>query len=301
MDNIRIDYKELMDNLFDGVYFVDSTRTIRYWNKAAETITGFTADDVLGKSCSDDILFHVDDEGRNFCNELCPLGKSAKDGSSLETELYLRHKEGHRIPVAIRITPIRDTSGEIIGTLELFGDISSKSATLLRIKELEKLSMTDSLTRIANRRYLESELQNRLQELVRFNWPFGLLYMDLDHFKDINDTFGHEVGDLVLKAVAQTVVTNVRPFDLFGRWGGEEFISIMRNVDKDSLFHVGDRLRMLVEAGDIVIENKKVNVTVSLGGTMARPDDTVERLVNRADRLMFKSKAAGKNRLTVAD
>jgi diguanylate cyclase (GGDEF)-like protein/PAS domain S-box-containing protein len=301
MDNTRINYKELMDNLFDGVYFVDSTRTIRYWNKAAETITGFTAADVLGKSCSEDILFHVDDEGSNFCNELCPLAKSAKDSSSLETELYLRHKEGHRIPVAIRITPIRDTSGEIIGTLELFGDISSKSATLLRIKELEKLSMTDPLTRIANRRYLESELQTRLQELVRFNWPFGLLYMDLDHFKDINDTFGHEVGDLVLKAVAQTVVTNVRPFDLFGRWGGEEFISIMRNVDKDSLFHVGDRLRMLVEAGDVVIENKKVNVTVSLGGTMARPDDTVERLVNRADRLMFRSKAAGKNRLTVAD
>jgi diguanylate cyclase (GGDEF)-like protein/PAS domain S-box-containing protein len=301
MDNTRINYKELMDNLFDGVYFVDSTRTIRYWNKAAETITGFTAADVLRKSCSEDILFHVDDEGSNFCNELCPLAKSAKDSSSLETELYLRHKEGHRIPVAIRITPIRDTSGEIIGTLELFGDISSKSATLLRIKELEKLSMTDPLTRIANRRYLESELQNRLQELVRFNWPFGLLYMDLDHFKDINDTFGHEVGDLVLKAVAQTVVTNVRPFDLFGRWGGEEFISIMRNVDKDSLFHVGDRLRMLVEAGDVVIENKKVNVTVSLGGTMARPDDTVERLVNRADRLMFRSKAAGKNRLTVAD
>jgi len=300
MDDIRINYKELMDNLFDGVYFVDRTKIIRYWNKAAETITGYTADEVLGKHCNDHVLFHADDEGRSFCKELCPLEKSVVDGTSLEAELYLRHKDGHRIPVAVRITPIKGTQGEIVGALELFSDISSKSATLLRIKELEKLSMTDSLTRSANRRYLESELQNRLQELVRFNWPFGLLYFDIDHFKDINDTFGHQVGDSVLKSVAQTVIANVRPFDLFGRWGGEEFISIMRNVDIKNLKHVGDRLRQLVEASYSVVANEEVRVTVSMGGTMAQPGDTMEGIVKRADQLMFQSKAAGRNCLTVS-
>jgi diguanylate cyclase (GGDEF)-like protein/PAS domain S-box-containing protein len=300
MDEIGINYKELMDNLFDGVCFVDSNKAIRYWNKAAENITGFTADEVLGKICSESILSFRDDEGRNICEALCPLDKPAADSSARESELYLHHKDGRRIPVAIRITPIRDSAGSIMGVLELFSDISSKSATLLRIKELEKLSLTDTLTMLANRRYIQMELESRLQELSRFNWPFAVLYMDIDHFKNINDTYGHDVGDAVLKTVADALVASVRPFDLIGRWGGEEFVGIMRNVDEEGLYLIGDRLRQLVEAASVVIDQKKISVTVSAGGVMAKTDDTVAELIKRADELMFKSKAAGRNCLTIS-
>jgi diguanylate cyclase (GGDEF)-like protein/PAS domain S-box-containing protein len=300
MDEIGINYKELMDNLFDGVCFVDSNKAIRYWNKAAENITGFTADEVLGKICSESILSFRDDEGRDICEALCPLDKPAADSSARESELYLHHKDGRRIPVAIRITPIRDSAGSIIGVLELFSDISSKSATLLRIKELEKLSLTDTLTMLANRRYIQMELESRLQELSRFNWPFAVLYMDIDHFKNINDTYGHGVGDVVLKTVADALVASVRPFDLIGRWGGEEFVGIMRNVDEEGLYLIGDRLRQLVEAASVVIDQKKISVTVSAGGVMAKTDDTVAELIKRADELMFKSKAAGRNCLTIS-
>ena len=301
MDAISINYKELMDNLFDGVCFVDNNKAIRYWNKAAENITGFTADEVLGKFCTESILTFRDDDGRNLCDALCPLEKPGADSSAREAELYLHHKDGRRIPVAIRITPIRDSKGSIIGVLELFSDISSKSATLLRIKELEKLSLTDALTMLANRRYIQMELASRFQELVRFNWPFAVLYMDIDHFKNINDTYGHDVGDAVLKSVADALVAGVRPFDLIGRWGGEEFIGIMRNVDAKSLYHIGGRLRQLVEASSVVTDQKKISVTVSAGGTMAKSDDTMEEIVKRADKLMFKSKAAGRNCLTISD
>jgi len=301
MDAISINYKELMDNLFDGVCFVDNNKAIRYWNKAAENITGFTADEVLGKVCRESILTFRDDEGRNLCDALCPLEKPAADSSARETELYLHHKDGRRIPVAIRITPIRDSEGSITGVLELFSDISSKSATLLKIKELEKLSMTDTLTMLANRRCIQIELESRLQELARFNWPFAVLYMDIDHFKNINDTYGHDTGDAVLKTVADALVASVRPFDLMGRWGGEEFIGIMRNVDEKGLYHIGDRLRQLVAASYVAIDQKKISVTVSAGGTMAKTDDTVEEVVKRADELMFKSKATGRNCLTISD
>ena len=300
MDGIDLNYKALVDNLFDGVYFVDKTGTIRYWNKAAENITGFAADEVWGKRCSDNILAHFDSDGHNLCEGLCPLEKAIADGTALETELYLYHKNGRRIPVAIRITPVKDAEGSIIGALELFSDISSKSATLLRIKELEKLSLTDPLTRLANRRYVESELSNRLQELVRFQWPFGVLFMDIDHFKHFNDTYGHDIGDLILKTLAKTVVSNTRPFDLFGRWGGEEFVGIMRNVDQKTLRYIGNRLRLLVAASYVSAAEKKMNVTVSLGGAMAKPDDNVEVLIRRADQLMFQSKKAGRNCLTVS-
>jgi len=301
MDAMGINYKELMDNLFDGVCFVDKNKAIRYWNKAAENITGFTADEVLGKLCSESILTFRDHEGRDVCNALCPLENPVTDSSAREAELYLHHKDGRRIPVAIRITPIRDPEGSIIGVLELFSDISSKSATLLKIKELEKLSMTDTLTMLANRRYIQIKLESRLQELARFNWPFAVLYMDIDHFKKINDTYGHNVGDAVLKSVADALVASVRPFDLIGRWGGEEFIGIVRNVDTKSLYHIGGRLRQLVEASSVAIDQKKISVTVSAGGTMAKTDDTIEEIVKRADVLMFKSKAAGRNCLTISD
>jgi len=301
MDAMGINYKELMDNLFDGVCFVDKNKAVRYWNKAAENITGFTADEVLGKLCSESILTFRDHEGRDVCNALCPLENPVTDSSAREAELYLHHKDGRRIPVAIRITPIRDPEGSIIGVLELFSDISSKSATLLKIKELEKLSMTDTLTMLANRRYIQIKLESRLQELARFNWPFAVLYMDIDHFKKINDTYGHNVGDAVLKSVADALVASVRPFDLIGRWGGEEFIGIVRNVDTKSLYHIGGRLRQLVEASSVAIDQKKISVTVSAGGTMAKTDDTIEEIVKRADVLMFKSKAAGRNCLTISD
>jgi diguanylate cyclase (GGDEF)-like protein len=104
-----------------------------------------------------------------------------------------------------------------------------------------------------------------------------------------------------LKTVADTLVASVRPFDLIGRWGGEEFVGIMRNVDEKGLYHLGDRLRQLVEESYVVIDQKKISVTVSAGGTMAKTDDTVEELVKRADELMFKSKAAGRNCLTISD
>jgi PAS domain S-box-containing protein len=144
-------YERIIENLYDGLYFVDRDRVITYWNKGAERISGFTADEVVGKSCADNILTHVDSQGNSLCTGMCPLAATIADGKLREAELYMHHKDGHRIPVSVRVSTLTDKDGIIIGGVELFTDISNQEATKLRVKELEKLALLDNLTQLANR------------------------------------------------------------------------------------------------------------------------------------------------------
>ncbi len=292
-------FKSIIENLHDGLYLVDPNRIITYWNKAAENITGYTADEVIGKSCSDNILTHVDSEGNCLCTGICPLAATMADDIPRETEVYLHHKDGHRVPVSVRVSSMENSKGEIIGGVELFTDISSQRANTLKVKELEKMAFLDNLTQLANRNFIQREIKSRFEEIKRYNIPFGILFMDIDNFKNFNDKYGHDVGDLVLRYVAKTFAANSRPFDLYGRWGGEEFIGIIRNISADDLINLGNRVRELVANSYIVNNfNQTLQVTVSIGATMAIEEDTVESLVKRADELLYKSKNAGKNCLT---
>lgn len=299
MDFDNDSYARIIESLHDGLYFVDTNRIITYWNKAAERISGYTAAEVIGRSCADSILTHIDGKGRYLCKGLCPLAATIADGEDREAEIYMHHKDGHRVPVFVRVSPLNDRKGKIIGGIELFTDFSNVQANSLRIIELEKLALLDNLTQLANRNYIERELQARLEEHRRFTVPFGVLFIDIDHFKKVNDTYGHDVGDEVLKFVARTFISNSRPFDLYGRWGGEEFIGIIRNITNDDLAHLGDRLRILIEHSYIIHGDKKLHVTVSLGVTSVNDNDNHESLIKRADTLLYESKRAGRNRLTI--
>ncbi len=292
-------FERIIENLHDSLYLVDLDRVITYWNRAAEELSGFTASEVVGTSCADNILTHVDSDGNDLCAGLCPLAASLADGKPREAEVYMHHKNGHRIPVSVRVSTLADTNGRIIGGIELFTDISNQAANELRVKELEQLALLDNLTQLANRHYLERELQTRFEETKRFNMPFGILFIDIDHFKQFNDTYGHDVGDHVLQFVAKTFVSNARPFDLYGRWGGEEFIGIIRNVEAKDLEVLGNRLRSLTEKSYIIHDNDRLSVTLSLGATLVRDTDTIATLIKRADSLLYESKAAGRNCLTI--
>lgn len=291
-------YARIIDNLHDGLYFVDVNRIITYWNKAAERFSGFTAAEVIGKSCADKILTHVDDAGNCLCTGLCQLAATIADGMDREAQVFLHHKNGHRVPVLVRVSLLTDSLGQVIGGIELFTDISNIQANDLRVKELEKLALLDTLTQLANRNYIERELHNRFEEYRRMNIPFGILFIDIDHFKRVNDTYGHDVGDEVLRFVARTFTANARPFDLYGRWGGEEFLGVIRNIGDDELEVLGNRLRVLIEHAYILCKGEKLQVTVSIGATSVTADDSTERLIKRADDLLYESKRLGRNCLS---
>jgi diguanylate cyclase (GGDEF)-like protein/PAS domain S-box-containing protein len=292
-------YKNILDSMYDGVYFVDRTRKITYWNRGAERISGYQSSEVVGKRCSDNILMHVDDKGASLCKSMCPLAKTIIDRVTRETEAYLHHKNGHRVPVVIRTTPLHDAAGRIIGGVEIFSDNSSQVAVRQRFEELQKIALIDPLTGAANRRYIEMNLDTRLNELNRYGWSFGILFIDIDHFKQVNDTYGHDAGDRVLKMVSGTIMSNLRAFDILGRWGGEEFIAIMINVNEELLYSIANRFCSLVEQSTLSVNSEIVRVTVSIGAALAHAEDTVEQLLKRADRLMYLSKASGRNRVSI--
>jgi len=294
-------FTTVFDGLFDGVYFVDNARTIRYWNAGAEHITGFSADEVIGSRCSDNILIHVNSEGVCLCSGECPLKLSICDGLPRRTTAYLHHKDGHRIPTAISVMPVRDEVGLIIGAFEVFTDASEHVALLDMVTELKQLTLLDPLTRLANRRFMEDELSGRLSEMARYGHTIACFMVDIDDFKHVNDTYGHDIGDSVICMVGNTIRSNIRSFDMIARWGGEEFVITLLNMNGETLVKCAENLRMLVARSHVTSKDGDIRVTISMGATLAYADDTVDTLVKRADQLVYWSKVAGKNCVTTPD
>jgi diguanylate cyclase (GGDEF)-like protein/PAS domain S-box-containing protein len=293
-------HRAVLENLSDGVYFVDRQRRITYWNKGAERLTGYRADEVLEHSCKDGILNHCDAEGTVLCGKACPLLATIKDGQQREAHVFLHHRDGSRRPVCIRAAPMRREDGRIIGAIEIFHDDSALMDASERIAGLEALALTDPLTGLHNRRFAEMTLAGWIEQYARYDWPFGVLFADIDHFKRINDDYGHDVGDEVLKMAATTLRHGVRQGDIAARWGGEEFLILAANTDPAALRAVAERLRILVGRSRLTAQRRRIEVTISIGAALAAPGDSPDGIVRRADALLYESKLAGRNRITVA-
>ncbi len=293
-------YKNLIDNLYDGVYFVDRDRRITYWNKGAERISGYSAEQVIGRRCRDNLLNHVTANGISLCQDHCPLSAVMEDGKPREAEVYLHHADGYRVPIMVRATALRDEEGKIVGAVETFSNNESVINARRRLSEMNQLARTDSLTRIGNRQHLERRLRAAIVEFEDSQSMAGLLFVDLDHFKKINDTYGHDVGDLALCMVANTFRLALRVTDTVGRWGGEEFVAILHDISGErALSTAAEKIRTLIEASRLDIHGNSLSVTASIGATLLYSNDTPQSLIRRADGLMYRSKQAGGNRVTV--
>lgn len=284
-------YQALLDELSDGVYFVDPNRRITFWNKGAERITGFTSAEVVGKRCLDNILVHVDEQGTSLCLGDCPLAATMRDGRRRATRVYLRHKDGHRQPVWTRTAPLFSRFGQLMGGVETFGDAARRDADVERLRKFARLALVDTLTGIPNRRYLESVLAARFAECKDALVPFGVILIDVDHFKRFNDVHGHDVGDRVLRVVAETLASSGGAGISIGRWGGEEFLAVVSRECVDDLQAVANRYLVLVRASSVEVGATRLGVTVSIGATLAHADDDAAGLIRRADECLYKSKA----------
>jgi len=298
-DEVKPPFKHVVDSLPDGVYVTDRERRITYWNHAAEAITGYTAEEALGKRCSDNFLMHVDDAGCLLCAGDCPLSRTLENGLPHRADVYLHHKSGHRVPVEVRVRPIWAGNGEVVGAVEVFSDNSRQRAVRERAKDLAKFAFLDPASQVGNRSYLEQQLSQHLDQYSTFGTPFGVILADLDEFKIINDTYGHAAGDAVLVAVAKTMSNCLRASDVVGRWGGDEFLAILPGITRQFLANVSEKLRNLVAQSAVPVGGAQVQVTVSLGAAMVSSGDSPESLVKRADRLLYTSKQSGRNRVSI--
>lgn len=293
-------YKDIIDNLYDGIYFVDRDRVITYWNKGAERITGYSAKQTIGRACRDNLLNHVTANGVQLCTNNCPLAATMEDGREREAEVFVHHIDGHRVPIVVRASPIRDKDGIIIGAIESFSNNTNVFETRSKLRELRRAAIIDPLTGIGNRRYLEGRLSAVIAEYQQNASTAGLLFMDVDKFKQVNDTYGHTVGDAVLRMVSKTIRYALRATDIVGRWGGEEFVVILYDMQEaEALRFPAEKIRALVEQSQLHLNGGGLAVTLSIGGTLLHANDTPERFIQRADGLMYQSKQDGRNRVTI--
>lgn len=291
-------YLNILNNLQDGVYFVDKKRNIKFWNKGAENITGYSKKEIVGKSCPTSNLNHIDEDGRPLCTVGCPLFATNIDGIVRTEKVFVRHKKGYRIPLVVKIFPIRE-GDEIIGSVEIFTPNSPTVYDDDLIEELSGSAMHDDLTKLPNRKYLESFFDYKLSEFKRFNQLFAVLFLDIDDFRKFNNNYGHDVGDLVLKNISKGISRVVKKEDLFGRWGGEEFVGIFTITKEYEATIIAERVRALVFNTNVTTDDgKKLRVTVSVGVTVVKDMDNINSIIKRADTLMYKSKEMGKNRVT---
>lgn len=230
-----------------------------------------------------------------MCLGRCPFIDALNAGRRTECELFLRHKDGHRMAVNVRVAPLTNARGEIVGAIQVFRDLSRIRAIERRATELERLAFRDFLTGMPNRRYTDHKVYQAVEDCNRFARAYGVLMIDLDGFKKINDNYGHLAGDALLKAISKSLILGLRSNDIIGRWGGEEFLVLAADANLETLAELAERCRLLVAGCSVNWNGGTVRVTASLGATMLRQGDTADAAVDRADALMYASKRKGGN------
>ncbi|MCV3241004.1 GGDEF domain-containing protein [Mesorhizobium sp. ZC-5] len=205
-------------------------------------------------------------------------------------------------------------SGALVGTALFFGVFFIYPLIRTQVKEegklramteslsarsetLEQAALTDALTGMQNRRYFDDALKEYIEEFRRIDKPIGLMILDLDHFKEVNDTYGHDVGDEVLRAVASCLRDMTRYHDIVARLGGEEFAVVAPNMNEDMLVKLAERIRKAIAGMAVISGNVRLKITTSVGLAVWDKRESAEEFYRRADRLLYQAKRMGRNRV----
>ncbi|MGM0702599.1 MAG: PAS domain S-box protein [Pseudomonadota bacterium] len=289
--------QRILEAAGEGIYGVDRQGCITFMNTAASRLLGWTLQQTQGKN-SHELFHHTRRDGTDYPLAECPIFKAMRHGRPWRvTQDCFWHRSGKIFPVELVASPLIE-HGEIAGCVVVFKDITER---LEAQHQLERLSTIDELTGAPNRRYFLRRFHEELQRLRRSGTTASLLMFDIDHFKRINDRWGHAAGDEVLKRLVAVCTDKLRSQDLLGRLGGEEFAILLPETDLEGARAFAERLRKACESMTVAMNREALQVTVSLGMTQLEPEDTPESGLERADKALYKAKRAGRNRSCVAD
>jgi len=304
----------LMQHLVVPTFVLDADGRVIIWNKACERLTGLKAEQVIGskdhwqafyaepRDCLADILVNGKTYELDSLYNTHSNPENSQHGLSAENwcKMPLAAK---RLYLAIDAGPIFDEAGDLIAVVETLRDMTTQK---LAQNALQSLAHKDGLTGLANRRAFDDRFESNLNHAQLEQSSLSLLLLDVDHFKQYNDIYGHQKGDDCLKAVATTIAEQVhRPTDLAARYGGEEFAIILPGVDLSGAMQVAERVRMAVhELKCQHSGNSSADcVTISIGVVSTIPNDEVlpKNLIEIADKALYQAKHNGRNNVMSAE
>jgi diguanylate cyclase (GGDEF)-like protein/PAS domain S-box-containing protein len=292
-------YQTVLDNLQTGVYIVDRNRRIRFWNEGAEQITGYLRQDVVGRFLRDHLLTAGDGVKDLDLEQDDPINLVFRDGKPSIMDVSILHKDGYRVPIVLRTNPIRNSHGAVIGAAESFEKNRSASEWTRRQAGFADFGCLDSVTGVAAQSFMETQLRENLTTFAEHNIPFGILLIQIDHMDQFRASRGPGVVTTILRVVAQSVENCVRPTDLVGCWGANQFIAILLECRESEVSRVGERVRKMIGQAEIEWWGDKFSVTSPVGGAGCRAGDDAELLIARAAASLQESIGKGGNCVTV--
>jgi len=299
---------QILDLMGQGLTVTNSEGVFEFVNPAYASLFGYTPEELIGKMPKD--VTAPEDH-----STLQEQKHKRETGISSTYESRLVRKDGSIAPVLISGVARKNPTGGYAGAIAVITDLgelkrietelrNAKAALEKALTHEQELSHTDELTGIHNRRYLLELTERKLAVAYRYQQPLAVLMFDIDHFKNVNDSYGHACGDQVLKAVTQITRNELREADIFGRYGGEEFVLLLPMTNAQQAFTLAERIRLQVADLRVPSEKGEVSVTLSVGvidlnHTAAR--ETLEDIFRRADIAMYAAKATGRNCTVVLD
>jgi diguanylate cyclase (GGDEF)-like protein/PAS domain S-box-containing protein len=288
-------HEALLNSAGDGIYGIDQNGNCTFMNPAGAAMLGFDAADLIGLN-PHFVFHHRHADGTSYPIEECPVMQTLQDGASRQVEEAYIAKSGEAFPVQMTITPIQEDD-KLAGAEVIFQNISARKAMEA---ELVRLATTDPLTGMANRRKFLEQFEIELARIKRFGRPATFMMADIDHFKNVNDTHGHAVGDVVLKHFAALAQERLRRVDLIGRLGGEEFGILLPGTDMDGARLFADRMRQQVADTPAGTDKGPIGITVSIGIAEFDADDPdPNSILARADIALYRAKEGGRNRVEI--
>ncbi|MCF8085749.1 MAG: diguanylate cyclase, partial [Desulfohalobiaceae bacterium] len=281
-------FKGIASSALDGVIMMDDQGRISYWNPAAEKILGYTAQEAMDRDLHQ--LLAPRRYHQAFRKSFPHFQRKGK-GDMIDHSYELRalHKNGSELPVEVSLSALK-----LKGAWHSVGIVRDISDRKIMEEKLQNMANTDQLTGAYNRHKFLECLDYEISRVQRKNDPLSLLMLDIDHFKRINDSHGHNTGDAILKELVHVVRNNLREVDILTRWGGEEFLVLAPDTNKLAAATLAERLRREVKGHDFP---EGVEVTISLGIAQYSRNEPVEELISRADERMYLAKQSGRNRV----
>jgi PAS domain S-box-containing protein len=277
--------RNMLENLPVGLCVVDLRKRIVFWSSGAERVTNHLRHEVLGHSCIAEPLLHCDQPGCEFCDEHCPVARAMKTSQAVDSTGFLRHKDGHEIPVRIRAVPVHNQHGSIIGALSTFEELQ------VGIGERGEGTSSspdyqDHVTGVASRAMMQAHLQAKLASLSQGNcshWVFLLQVQGLAHFRA---SLGTEAASSLLRVMVRTVESSLWTSDLVGRWNDDQFLLLVDGNREEGLHALSARIRRMLAAEGIEWWGERRSLPVLIVATSAETGDTVELLLQRLQKLL---------------
>jgi diguanylate cyclase (GGDEF)-like protein/PAS domain S-box-containing protein len=276
-----------LDQTAEAILITDARTRIVYVNRSFTRITGYASRDVLGKTPR---VLHSGRQGAPF---YAHMWKCIKSDGRWQGEIWNRRKSGEIYPEWLSITAVKNGSGKVEHYLAIFSDITLRKR---EEQELYDLATHDALTGLPNRHFFGERFRHAMVRAKRARRLVGLLYLDLDDFKPVNDALGHKHGDTLLQTVARRLTRSVREEDTVARLGGDEFAVILDQLSRPRDAAATARKLLQALARPFVLDGHKARITASIGITVYPIDgDGVEILLKRADAAMYRAKAECRN------